>query len=165
MNDGICYPPVKASKPAPNAEIRYVKYVPVGYVDTHSKAVGYLLWLVGFTGAHRFYYGRPLTGVLWFLTFGLLGIGWLVDLFLIPSMDREADSRYSAGTVDYNLAWILFVFLGWFGIHRFYQAKIFTGLAYLLTGGLFGIGMVYDAFTLNEQVSDSNLRRRGAWTY
>ena len=34
--------------------------------DTHSKVIGYLLWLVGFTGAHRFYYGKQLTGVLWF---------------------------------------------------------------------------------------------------
>ena len=163
MNDGICYPPVKQGKPSADFEVRYVKYVPEGYVDTHSKAVGYLLWLVGFTGAHRFYYGRPLTGLLWFLTFGLFGIGWLVDLFLIPSMDREADARFSAGAVDYSLAWILFVFLGWFGLHRFYQAKIFTGIIYLLTGGLFGVGMVYDAFTLNEQVSDSNVRRQAAW--
>lgn len=35
---------------------------------THSKVIGYLLWLVGFTGSHRFYYGRPVTGVIWFLT-------------------------------------------------------------------------------------------------
>ena len=146
-------------------DIRYVKYVPVGYADTHSKAVGYLLWLIGFTGAHRFYYGRPLTGILWFFTLGLFGIGWLVDLFLIPSMDREADSRFLAGAVDYNLAWVLFVFLGWFGLHRFYQAKIFTGLIYLLTGGLFGIGMVYDALTLNDQVSEVNYRRQAEWMY
>ena len=163
MNDGICYPPVKMGKPPADCEIRYVKYVPVGYADSHSLAVGYLLWLIGFTGAHRFYYGRPLTGALWFLTFGLLGIGWLVDLFLIPSMDREADARFQPGAVDYNLAWVLFVFLGWFGVHRFYQAKIFTGLAFFLTGGLFGIGMIYDAFTLNEQVSESNLRQQSAW--
>ena len=26
--------------------------------DTHSKTIGYLLWLFGFLGAHRFYYGR-----------------------------------------------------------------------------------------------------------
>ncbi|MFT7632616.1 MAG: TM2 domain-containing membrane protein YozV [Mariniblastus sp.] len=163
MNDGICYPPVKTGKPSADQHIRYVKYVPVGYADTHSMTIGYLLWFVGFTGAHRFYFGRPFTGLLWFLTFGLFGIGWLVDLFLIPSMDRDADTRFRSGTVDFNLAWILFVFLGWTGVHRFYQAKIFTGLAYLLTGGLFGIGLVYDAFTLNEQVSDSNIRKQAAW--
>ncbi|MFH3927069.1 transglycosylase domain-containing protein, partial [Acinetobacter baumannii] len=28
--------------------------------DTHSKAIGYLLWIFGFTGSHRFYYGKPI---------------------------------------------------------------------------------------------------------
>ena len=164
MEYGTCYPPVKtAVKTKEGTEIRYVQYMPVGYADTHSKAVGYLLWLVGFTGAHRFYYGRPVTGIIWFLTLGLFGIGWFVDLFLIPSMDREADMRFRAGSVDYNLAWILFVFLGCLGFHRFYQAKIGTGIIYFLTGGLFGIGMIYDACTLNDQVSESNARRQAAW--
>jgi len=57
------------------------------YHDTHSKVIGYLLWIFGFTGSHRFYYGKPITGTIWFFTLGLLGIGWLIDLFLIPSMD------------------------------------------------------------------------------
>ena len=159
MGHASCYPPVKiGAKASATGNVRYVKYVPVGYADTHSIAVGYLFWLIGFTGAHRFFFGRPLSGILWFFTFGLLGIGWLVDVFLIPSMDREADLRFRAGAVDYNLAWILFVFFGWFGIHRFYQAKIFTGLVYLLTGGLFGVGMIYDALTLNDQLSEENDR-------
>jgi hypothetical protein len=34
--------------------------------DTHSKVLGYLLWIVGFTGSHRFYYGKPVTGTIWF---------------------------------------------------------------------------------------------------
>ena len=59
--------------------------------DTHSKVMGYLLWIFGFLGAHRFYYGKPVTGTIWFFTLGLLGIGWVIDFFLIPSMDREAD--------------------------------------------------------------------------
>lgn len=160
MNQPVCYPPIKQPHDD-KRELRYVKYVPVGYADTHSKTVGYLCWLIGFTGAHRFYYGKPLTGLLWLLTCGLLGVGWIVDLFLIPSMDREADRRFIPGQVDYNLAWILFACLGWFGVHRFYRAKIFTGLAYLLTGGLFGIGIVYDAFTLNDQISVENQKGLG----
>ncbi len=130
----------------------WVKYVPVGYSDTHSRTVGYLLWLIGFTGAHRFYFGKPVTGVIWFLTFGLLGIGWLVDLFLIPSMDRETDYRFQAGRVDYSVAWLLLVFTGIFGLHRFYQEKWLTGLLYLVTGGIVGIGLVYDVLTLNSQL-------------
>ena len=100
--------------------------------DTHLKSIGYILWIFGFTGAHRFYYGRPISGTIWFFTAGLLGIGWLIDLFLIPGMDREADLRFRAGSVDYTVAWILLTFLGVFGIHRFYMGKILTGLLYSL---------------------------------
>ena len=158
------YPPVKTFDPG-TGQKRYVKYVPVGFADTHSKAVGYLFWLIGFTGAHRFYYGRPLTGILWFFTFGLLGIGWIVDAFLIPSMDREADSRFMPGAVDYNLTWVMFIFFGWLGVHRFYQMKIFTGILFFLTGGFFFIGLIYDALTLNEQISDVNLRQQNRYCF
>lgn len=124
--------------------------------DTHMKSIGYILWLFGFTGAHRFYYGKQITGTLWFFTFGLLGIGWLIDLFLIPSMDRQADRRYLAGPLDYTIAWILLTFLGVFGIHRFYLGKWVTGIIYLLTGGVFLLGWLYDLWTLNGQVSQRN---------
>ena len=126
--------------------------------DTHSKTIGYLLWLFGFTGAHRFYYGKPVSGAVWFFTFGLVGVGWLIDLFLIPAMDRQADLRFVAGPVDYNVAWLLLTFLGLFGVHRMYLGKWVTALLYLLTGGLLGIGYLYDFFTLNEQVAEVNAR-------
>ncbi len=126
--------------------------------DTHLKTIGYILWIFGFFGAHRFYYGRQITGTIWFFTFGLLLIGWIIDLFLIPSMDREADYRFQAGYLDYTIAWILLTFLGVFGIHRFYMGKWVTGLVYLVTGGLLGIGVLYDFWTLNGQVSEINLQ-------
>ena len=123
---------------------------------THTPVIGYLLWLFGFTGSHRFYYGRPISGTIYFFTLGLLFIGWLVELFLIPGMDRDADLRFTTGPIDYNVAWILLTFLGLFGIHRFYLGKWLTGLLYLLTGGLFGIGYIYDYWTLNDQLSQIN---------
>jgi TM2 domain-containing membrane protein YozV len=129
-----------------------------GVQKTHSKTIGYLLWIFGFFGAHRFYYGRKLTGILWFFTAGLFLIGWIVDLFLIPGMDRKAGERYSVGRVDYSVAWILQTFLGMFGIHRFYMGKIWTGLLWLLTGGLFLVGYVYDYLTLNTQIDEVNRR-------
>lgn len=124
--------------------------------DTHSKTIGYLLWVFGFTGSHRFYYGKPISGAIWFFTLGLLGIGWLIDLFLIPGMDRRADFRFASGNCDYSVAWILLTFLGLLGIHRFYLGKIGTGLIWMLTGGLFGIGWLYDFCTLNSQVDERN---------
>ncbi len=124
--------------------------------DTHRKTIGYILWLFGFTGSHRFYYGKPLMGTIYFFTFGLLGIGWLVDLFLIPAMDRQADLRFSAGPVDYSVAWLLLTFLGIFGIHRMYMNKWLSGIIYLLTGGLLGFGYLYDFWTLNDQITILN---------
>ena len=126
-------------------------------MDTsHTKSIGYILWIFGFTGSHRFYYGKPISGTIWFFTLGLLGIGWLVDLFLIPGMDREADLRFQPGRKDYNLAWILLVFLGIFGLHRIYLEKWITGIIYFFTGGLFGLGYLYDLWTLNDQISLAN---------
>lgn len=126
--------------------------------DTHSKLIGYILWIFGFMGAHRFYYGRSLSGTLYFFTLGLLLIGWIVDLFLIPAMDRSADRRYVEGDRDYNVAWILLTFLGIFGIHRLYLGKWLTALLWFFTGGLFLLGYLYDYWTLNEQIDEVNGR-------
>jgi len=79
--------------------------------ESHTPVIGYILWIFGFLGAHRFYYGRPISGTLYFFTFGLLFIGWIVDLFLIPGMNRDAAIKFQPGPVDYNIAWILLTFL------------------------------------------------------
>jgi len=87
--------------------------------NTHSLGVGYLLWIFGFLGAHRFYFGRPVSGTIYFFTLGLLLIGWIVDLFLMPRLEASADRRYVQGDTNYTVAWVLLTFLGIFGIHRF----------------------------------------------
>ncbi|HYX38814.1 MAG TPA: TM2 domain-containing protein [Oligoflexus sp.] len=127
--------------------------------NTHSILFGYLLWIFGFTGAHRFYYGKQISGAIWFFTLGLLGIGWLIDVFLIPSMDRQADRKYQDGPLDYNILWLLLTFLGVFGVHRFVMGKWLSGLLYLISGGLFLVGVLYDFFTLNGQVDEINRQR------
>jgi len=126
---------------------------------THSTFIGYVLWIFGFTGSHRFYYGRPISGTIWFFTAGLLLIGWIIDVFLIPSMARKADQRYVEGPLNYTVGWVLLTFLGAFGIHRFYLGKWGTGLLYLFTLGLLGIGIIYDFWTLNTQISELNHQR------
>ena len=124
--------------------------------STHSVFMGYLLWIFGFIGAHRFYYGKQISGVIWFFTLGLFFVGWIIDLLLIPAMSREADRRFIPGPVDYDLTWILLTFLGWLGIHRLYMGKWFSGIVYMFTAGLFGLGILWDFLTLNEQLSDVN---------
>ena len=127
--------------------------------STHSVAVGYILWIFGFTGAHRFYYGKPITGTIWFFTLGLLGIGWVIDAFLIPSMEAAAEKRYTRGQYGYNVSWVLLTFLGIFGAHRLYLGKVISAAIWFFTGGLFLVGYLYDFWTLNEQISERNRGR------
>jgi TM2 domain-containing membrane protein YozV len=125
--------------------------------STHSIPLGYLLWIFGFTGAHRFYYGKTWTGVLYYCTFGLFLIGWIVDFFLIPTLEQESKRKYGQGRYDYSVAWLLLTFLGLFGVHRFYLGKWITGIIWLCTGGFFLMGYLYDFLNLNEMVSEQNL--------
>ena len=124
--------------------------------ETHSVLGGYVLWLFGFTGAHRFYYGRPITGLLWLFTGGLFLVGWVVDLFLMPSLARSAEDRYSPGRYDYTVAWVLLTYFGPLGLHRFYLGYWRSGLLYLVTGGLLGVGWIYDFVQMNEMVDGAN---------
>ncbi|MBF0209233.1 MAG: TM2 domain-containing protein [Oligoflexia bacterium] len=124
----------------------------------HHIPIGYLFWFFGFTGSHRFYYGKPVSGTLYFFTFGLLGIGWIIDIFLIPSMDRQANIKFNGTGASYTVTWALLTFGGILGLHRFYLGKWITGIIWLLTGGFFLIGYLYDYWTLNDQIDEVNRR-------
>lgn len=55
-------------------------------LNPKNKWVAFILCLFfGIFGAHKFYEGRPLLGVLYIFTVGLLGIGWLADLIILLS--------------------------------------------------------------------------------
>jgi hypothetical protein len=62
---------------------------------------------------------------------------------------------YSTG-----IAYILWFFSGCgvLGFHRFYLGKIGTGLLWMFTGGLLGIGAFFDLFTLPRQVREENFK-------
>ncbi len=62
---------------------------------------------------------------------------------------------YSTGIA--YLLWFISGF-GALGFQRFYLGKFGTGLLYLITGGLFGVGGIYDLLTLPIQVREANLR-------
>jgi len=55
------------------------------------------------------------------------------------------------------LLWLLGIF-GWLGLHRFYLSKWGTGILWILTFGLFGIGSFIDLFTLGSKVEMYNAK-------
>lgn len=63
-----------------------------------------------------------------------------VQYVYVPTEPKSARSRL--------VALVLCILFGPIGVHRFYVGKIFTGLLYLFTGGLFGIGWLVDAIVL-----------------
>lgn len=59
-----------------------------------SVGVAYVLWLLlGLIGAHYFYMGKVGIGVLYLLTGGLLGLGWLLDLFTLKGQVERVNRR------------------------------------------------------------------------
>lgn len=68
-------------------------------------------------------------------------------------INNSANSSSSSASPVYSKApktknkWVSFflcLFLGWLGVHKFYEGKILFGVLYLLTFGLFGVGVVID---------------------
>lgn len=57
------------------------------------------------------------------------------------------------------LFWLPSLF-GVAGLHRFYLGKPISGIVFLLTGGLFGIGTIYDAITMGRQVREAEIEDR-----
>jgi len=60
--------------------------------DQNRLVTAYILWLAGFfgfSGLHRLYNGKIVSGLFWFFTLGIFGVGQFVDVFLVPGMTEE----------------------------------------------------------------------------
>jgi hypothetical protein len=57
---------------------------------------------------------------------------------------------------DVGIAYILLILGGLLGLHKFYLNRPVMGVIYLLTGGLFFVGLLYDLVTLPAQVQTCN---------
>ncbi|PKK95816.1 MAG: NINE protein [Tenericutes bacterium HGW-Tenericutes-4] len=63
---------------------------------------------------------------------------------------------------NWTVATLLAIFLGVLGLHRFYVGKIGTGLIWLFTGGILGLGWIIDIIlilTQNFSDKDGNVLR------
>ena len=50
-------------------------------------------------------------------------------------------------------------FGAFFGLHRFYVGKWATGILWMLTGGLFMVGQIYDLVTMKKLIREANIRK------
>ena len=53
-------------------------------------------------------------------------------------------------------AYLLLIFFGIIGVHKFYLNRPGIGVLYIFTLGLFLVGVIYDLFTLPKQVAARN---------
>lgn len=56
--------------------------------------------------------------------------------------------RGCRGPYNKWITFLLWLFLGFLGAHKFYEGKIFVGIIYALTAGLLGIGLFFDFFAI-----------------
>ena len=71
----------------------------IGSEEHSSSSTAFLLWfacLLGLCGVHRFYLGRTGTGLLYLFTFGLFGVGQIVDLARLRKMVQDDNLRRDA---------------------------------------------------------------------
>ena len=61
---------------------------------------------------------------------------------------RAAQDKPAENSQSWHVALVLAAVLGFTGAHRFYTGKIGSGAAWLLTGGLLGIGALADVASI-----------------
>ncbi|XP_006815275.1 TM2 domain-containing protein DDB_G0278163-like [Saccoglossus kowalevskii] len=111
----------------------------------------------GWLGLHHFYLGRRFFGIVYLLTFGALGFGWIVDIIRLPWLVRAVNQDESVKRLDD--AYILVIPLGWLGIHQLYLGRKKWCVFYAFTLGVLGVGWLIDIIRMQRLVSNYNPRR------
>lgn len=88
-----CFSSGGSNNPPINGPTQSIVFT-VPYLQEKSLCEAYLLCLpFGLLGFHHFYLRRPWFGLLYFLTGGLVGVGWLADIVRLPWLVREANEK------------------------------------------------------------------------
>ena len=64
--------------------------------EKHALPTYLLLFFLGWFGIHKFYLGKTVWGIIYFLTGGLFLVGWFIDLFTIPGQVRRYNQQLVA---------------------------------------------------------------------
>ncbi len=104
-------------------------------------------------------------GIVYFLTLGMGGAGYLMDWFRLPRLHRRYKEKLKAkseGVVFtdqfYHLddCYACCITLGVFGFHRFYLQHYALGFLFLFTLGFWGIGWLIDMIRMKWIVEKAN---------
>lgn len=81
---------------------------------------------------------------------------------VVASLKEQFDIVDRVGA-DVNTAYLLWLFFGWLGVHRWYlrEHDALSWCAWFFTGQLFGIGWIVDGITLASRVTKFNERTIG----
>lgn len=172
----------KATKPASKKKVDVVEKTAEYGLSSKSRLIALILViLLGALGIHRFYVGKKKSAILYLLTLGFVGIGIICDLILIiKGRFTDSNEKILSYWIDANfikgneikissksrlVVTLLSGLLGTLGIHRFYLGKVGTGILYLLTGGIFGIGAFVDfLMALFGEAKDKEGKLIYCWT-
>lgn len=119
--------------------------------DKKSVGTAYIMAMppFGMFGAHHYYLGNYILGILYTCTCGIFTIGWIVDLFRMKDLVRASNDPASDYGTTKVTAYVLCVSpLGIFGAHHFYLKRYLNGGFYAATFGLFGFGWIFDMLRL-----------------
>ena len=115
-----------------------------------------------FSGIHHLYLGRHFWGVLYMLSLGICGIGWITDLWRIPGIVDETNKymkrRDSTRPIYVMDCYILLAcpITGILGVQHYMLGRVVIGLFYTCTLGGLMIGWLLDVCRMAALVKEHN---------